>query len=49
MSVLSLILDQGARLNQGKARLSQGTGSGRLVDTAALRQAMNGSGGPRHG
>ena len=47
--MLSLSLDQGTRLNQGKARLSQGTGSGRLVDTAALRQAVDGSEGPEHG
>ena len=47
--MLSLRLDQGARLNQGKARLSQGTGSDWLVDTAALRQAVDGSGGPGHG
>ena len=42
MNVLSLRLDQGARLSQGK-------GSGRLVDTATLRQAVDGSGVPGHG
>ena len=47
--MLTLKLDQGSRLNQGKARLGQGTakdwsGDGRWTGTHAARQAKPGHG-----
>ena len=47
--MLTLRLDQGSRLNQGKARLGQGTtndwsGNGRWTDTHVARQAEPGHG-----